>query len=126
MKEEFELLTYGEEKLLFSEQLQKYYEELRTVLYKRKMKVTTPGALTIAPKLKGITGKIALKLSAILAGGEMELFCDGTENIPEGAVLFACSHQGIMDNFVWIPSCPKHCVILHAKDEVRIRGIKGV
>ena len=52
----------------------------------------------------------------ILAGGDMELICDGTENIPQGGVLFACNHQGIMDNLVWIESCPRHCVILHAKD----------
>lgn len=115
MKKEFELLPYREEKLLSSEQLVKYYEDLRAVLYKRKMKVTTPGALTIAPKLKEFTGKIAQKVSTVLAGG-IEVVCDGTENIPDGAVLFACSHQGIMDNFVWIPSCPRHCVILHAKD----------
>ena len=116
MKKEFELLSYREEKLLSCEQLLKYYENLRNHLYKRKMKVTTPGALTIAPKLKGITGKIAQKVSAVLAGGEMELVCDGLENIPKTAVLFAGSHQGIMDNFVWIPSCPRHCVLLHAKD----------
>ena len=114
--QKFELLSYSEEKLLSEEQRTKYYEELRNILKKRKMKVTTPGALTIAPKLKGITGKIAQKVSAILAGGDMEIICDGTENIPLGAVLFACTHQGIMDNFVWIPSCPRHCVILHAKD----------
>lgn len=116
MDQEFELLSYREEKLLSSEQLLKYYEDLRNALYKRKMKVTTPGALTVAPKLKGITGKIAERLSVILAGGAMELVCDGVENIPKGAVLFASSHQGILDNFVWIPTCQKHCVILHARD----------
>lgn len=115
-KEYFELLPYREEKLLSSEELTKYYKDLRNTLLKRKMRVTTPGALTIAPKLKGITGKIAEKVSVLLAGGEMEVVCDGTENIPAGAVLFACSHQGILDNFVWIPTCPKHCVILHARD----------
>lgn len=116
MKEEFELLSYREEKRLSEEQLEKYYKELRNILIKRKMRVTTPGALTIAPKLKGITGKIAQKVSTVLSGGEMDVVCDGIENIPMGAVLFACTHQGIMDNFVWIPSCPRHCVILHAKD----------
>lgn len=116
MKKKFDLLPYHEEKKLSREQLEKYYEELRNALIKRKMKVTTPGALSIAPKLKGITGKIAERVSTVLAGGKMEVVCDGIENIPTGAVLFACTHQGIMDNFVWIPSCPRHCVILHAKD----------
>lgn len=116
MKEQYEMLAYSEEKRLSKEQLEKYYKKLRNTLIKRKMRVTTPGALTIAPKLKGITGKIAQKVSTILSGGEMDVVCDGIENIPMGAVLFACTHQGIMDNFVWIPSCPRHCVILHAKD----------
>ncbi|MBE5938789.1 MAG: 1-acyl-sn-glycerol-3-phosphate acyltransferase [Lachnospiraceae bacterium] len=111
-----ELLSYREERLLSTEKRQRYYEELRSILLKRKTKVTTPGALTIAPRLKWITGKIAQKVTDVLAGGEMEFVCDGTENIPNGAVIFACTHQGIMDNFVWIPSCPRHCVILHAKD----------
>lgn len=33
--------------------------------------------------------------------------------IPEGSVLFTGTHQGILDEFVWIPFMPRHCVILH-------------
>ena len=84
MKKKFDLLPYHEEKKLSREQLEKYYEELRNALIKRKMKVTTPGALSIAPKLKGITGKIAERVSTVLAGGKMEVVCDGIENIPTG------------------------------------------
>ena len=39
---------------------------------------------------------------------------DGQENIPKGPVIFAFTHQGILDNFVWIPETPYHCVILHS------------
>ncbi len=105
MKSDFRFLPYEEEKQLPMYGLLKYYEDLRGNLLKHKMKVTTPGALTIAPKLKRITGIIADKVSDVLAGGEMELICDGTDNIPNGPVLFACTHQSIQDNFVWISSC---------------------
>ena len=61
IKQEVELLSYREEQLLSTEQRVQYYENLRGILMKRKLKVTTPGALTIAPKLKGITGKLTKK-----------------------------------------------------------------
>lgn len=31
------------------------------------------------------------------------MIADGQENIPDGAVIFAGTHQGILDGFVWIP-----------------------
>ncbi len=45
---------------------------------------------------------------------EIEIISDGQENIPEENVIFAFTHQGMLDNFVWIPETPKHCVILHS------------
>lgn len=38
---------------------------------------------------------------------------DGQENIPEENVIFAFTHQGMLDDFAWIPVTPKHCIILH-------------
>ncbi len=116
MQENFRVLSAKEERMLPENEVEEYYVKLREYVLKRKLCTTTPGALTIAPKLKGITAKIAKKVSRILAGGDIEVISDGQENIPKGAVIFACTHQGIMDNFVWMPENPKHCVLLHHGD----------
>lgn len=116
MKEEFKVLTIKEEQQLTSDELKEYYKNLREYLLKRKLTNTTPGATTIAPKLKGITNKIAAKLIKLFTTNDIEIICEGTENIPEGPVIFAQTHQGILDNFVWIPQIDKHSIILHHQD----------
>ena len=98
------------------EEKQIYYDKLRKFCAERKLCTTTPGALTVAPKLKKVTEKIAKKVSEILAGGEVEIVVDGIENIPEGPIIFASTHQGVMDGFVWIPYCSKHALIFHGKE----------
>ena len=30
-------------------------------------------------------------------------------------VIFAHTHQGVLDNFVWMPEVEKHCLILHGQ-----------
>lgn len=110
------ILSNKEESKLSVEDKQIYYEKLREFCIDRKLCTTTPGALTVAPKLKKVTEKIAKKFSVILAGGEIEVISDGQENIPNGGVIFAGSHQGILDNFVWMPENPRHCILLHHGD----------
>lgn len=85
-------------------------------MLKRKLKTTTKGAITIAPKLKKIVNKLDYFVTNVLAEGKVEQITDGLENIPEGPVLFANTHQGILDNLCWIPSNPRHSVMLHASD----------
>lgn len=116
MQESFKVLSTKEERMLPEDELVNYYIKLREYVVNRKLKTTTPGALTIAPKLKGVTEIIARKVSRVLAGGNIEVVTEGQENIPEGAVIFASTHQGIMDNFVWMPENPKHCILLHHGD----------
>lgn len=111
---EFKLLSLREEKQLSKEELVKYYEDLRNYALNRKLTNTTPGALTICPKLKKGVEKIATAVTKVLAGGKIEIVVDGQENIPNGAVLFASTHQGVLDGFCLIPYNPKHCVILHS------------
>lgn len=113
---EFKVLSYREEQQLNTEERHAYYEKLRAYATSRKLTNTTPEATTIAPKLKGITGVICEKLCKILAGGNVEVIVNGTENVPSGSVLFASTHQGILDNFVWIPRCPKHTIIFHGAE----------
>ena len=113
---EFKLLSHKEEQQLTDKEKSIYYQKLCDYVVRRKLTNTTPGATTIAPKLKSITGKICEKLCKVLAGGEVEVIVDGTENVPDGPVIFASTHQGILDNFVWIPGCPKHCIIFHGAE----------
>lgn len=114
------ILTGKEEKKLSREEKKAYYERLKEYCLKRKLVTTTKGATTIAPKLKKIVEKIALKVCDIFSGGGAEIVADGLENIPEGAVIFASTHQGVLDNFVWLPQCPKHSVILHGAETSKL------
>ncbi len=109
----FSILPITEENMLTGKALEEYYGNLRTQLKNRKLTNTTKGATTIAPHLKGITEWIARKVVKLLAIKNVLVTSSGQENIPDGAVIFACTHQGILDNFVWISETPKHCLILH-------------
>ena len=108
------MLTLKEEARLSPDDLDLYYNELCQYAMNRKLTNTTLGATTIAPKLKRITNAVADKLTDILAGGAVEKISDGQENIPDGPVIFAHTHQGILDNFSWIPATPKHAIIFHS------------
>ncbi len=112
----FTYLSVKEEMKLTESERVKYYEELRKNILNRKLTNTTPGALSVAPKLKKIVNKLDVFLTKILAGGQIECVTDGLENIPDGPCIFASTHQGLLDNLCWIPSNPKHCLILHAAD----------
>ena len=116
MEKEFRILSIKEEQQLSRDDLTKYYKELREYLLQRKLTNTTPGATTIAPKLKKITNKIAEATVKAFTSKNVEILCEGTENIPEGPVIFAQTHQGILDNFIWIPQINKHSLLLHGQE----------
>ena len=97
----FRVLSLKEEQQLGKDEILKYYADLKDFILTRKLTNTTPGALTIAPKLKNVTNKIATKVTRFLCRSNVEIVVDGKENIPEGSVLFASTHQGILDGFVW-------------------------
>lgn len=109
----FKVLSLSEERELSKEEVLNYYADLKEFIKKRKLTNTTTGALTVAPKLKKITNKIAVKVTRFLCKSDVEIVVDGIENILENPVLFAGTHQGILDGFVWIPFMPGYCVILH-------------
>lgn len=114
MENTFKILSLKEENRLSLEEKKQYYKQLREYIKNRKLTNTTKGATTIAPKLKKITNVIARKLTDVLAGGKVEYLSDGQENIPDGPVIFVHTHQGLLDNFSWIPATPKHTIILHS------------
>ena len=116
MENKFRLLPLKEEYKLSEKDLKEYYVKLKKYVLERGLKTTTKGAITVAPKLKKYVNKIAGALTKIMAGGKIEFVTDGIENIPKEAALFANTHQGILDNFCWISSNPRHSVLLHAAD----------
>lgn len=113
---EFKVLSLKEEEQLSNEELKEYYKNLREYLLQRKLTNTTPGATTIAPKLKGVTNMIANTLVNSFSSKDVKKICTGLENIPEGPVVFAHTHQSLLDGFVWIPQLDQHVIILHHQD----------
>lgn len=120
MENNFKILSIKEEQQLSKEELKEYYKELREYLLKRKLTNTTPGATTIAPKLKKITNKICEATIKAFTSKDVEIICEGTENIPEGPVIFAHTHQNLLDGFVWIPQLDRHVLVLHHQDVKKI------
>lgn len=112
---EWFLSTKDEENLSRSDK-QKYIEKLQKYCIERIPVNTTMGAMVIGPKLKNFTNYIARKLCNIWEGGKVKFVTDGVENIPQESVIFASSHQGVLDGFVWITDCPKHALIVHGAE----------
>lgn len=107
------IMTAKEEETLGLKEKLVYLKKVREYCLQRKLSNTTKGVTVIGPKLKRPTGAICRVVCKALAGGNVEVITDGLENIPDGAVIFASTHQGILDNFVWIPDCPKHSLLFH-------------
>ncbi len=120
MNEEFKILSISEEKNLEPEELSEYYSNLRKYVERRPLSNTTIGARKVAPRLKKMTAKITILLTKMLTLKNVEWNYDGLENIPDGPVIFAHTHQGLLDNIVWNPTTDKHCVILHSIDASRL------
>lgn len=116
MSSKFKVLSLKEEENLPKDKLEKYYENFREYVLNRKLTNTTLGATVIAPKLKKITTKIAIAVTKLFTNKNIEWICDGTENIPNETAIFAHTHQGILDNFVWIPNLKRHCLFLHGAE----------
>lgn len=114
MTEQFKFISLKDEEKLKLEEKKEYYQKLKDFALARELTNTTPGATTIAPRLKKITNSIASVLTDLLEGGKVTKISDGHENIPEGPVIYAHTHQGILDNFSWIPATPEHAIILHS------------
>lgn len=116
MDKNFKVLSYQEEQLLTKEELIDYYKNLREYALNRKLTNTTRGATTIAPHLKEPTNKIAAALTRAMTNKNVGWVVEGQENIPDGTIILAHTHQGILDNFVWIPEVKQHCLLLHGQE----------
>lgn len=107
-------LSSEDERKLSREDKQKYIKKLQNYCIERTPVNITIGAMVIGPKLKRFTNYIAKKLCNILEGNEVKIVTDGIQNIPQEPVIFACTHQGVLDNFVWIINCPRHALVVHS------------
>lgn len=120
MNNKFNILKYRDEIKLTPKEKKEYYKSLKNYLTNRKYTNITPGATTIAPKLKEITNKISSKLTNLLAGTKVKEEITYLSPIPDEPVIFAHTHQGLLDNFAWIPYTPQHTIILHSIDVKKI------
>lgn len=116
MENNFKIISIKEENLLSIDEKKKYYEELKQYLKSRKLTNTTPCATTIAPKLKGITSKIAVGVTKAFTNKDIDWVCEGKKYIPNETAIFAHTHQGLLDNFIWIPQIKQHCLLLHGQE----------
>lgn len=114
---EFRVLSLKEEAKLSREELLEYYSKYREYVLNRKLTNTTPLATVVGPVLKGVTTEIAKSVTKLFTNDNVELVCDGYyENVPAGTAIFAHTHIGILDNFVWIPEVDRHCLLLHGQE----------
>jgi len=117
MEPTFNYLRLHEENALSPQEKIDYVNRLRQYVRHRPLTNTTAGAITVAPKLKKLVNRLDAFVTRLLAGGKLEYVVDGIEHIPQaGGVLFASTHQGMLDSLCWIPGNPRHCVILQASD----------
>lgn len=108
------ILPYHVEKDMDLEEKRKYHQRLREYVRTRKLTNTTVGARFLGPRLNKATKKISSKLVKTFTNNNVDWSSKGQENIPEGPCIFAHTHQGILDGFIWIPEIDRHCIILHA------------
>lgn len=111
---DFKILSLGDEDKLSRDEKLLYYRNLREFAVNRKLVTTTPGATYLGPRMKGITNNLSRNLMRILCDKNFNYNVEGLENILDCNVLFAFTHQGLLDNFSWIIDNPQHCVIFHS------------
>lgn len=111
INKEFRILSYEEEKKLNDEELKNYYQCLKDYLTKKNFNAFKRLYIKICEKLneKLVRKVINRKINYILE-------VRGQENIPEGPVIFASTHQHYDDHYNVVLSIPKHAIILNTKN----------
>lgn len=75
-EQSFSILSPAQERRLSPAELDAYYVKFQEYIMARRLTNTTSGALTIAPKLKGITDRIAVKVTKALCQCDAEVMAD--------------------------------------------------
>ena len=104
------ILTVKEENSLTMEELEKYYSLLREYLKKLDYIDYSDKGIALREKLNLLIKKV---LKIIL---KYEIIIEGYENIPEGPVIYACSHQDFHDIINSIYAYPEHVLTLNASN----------
>ena len=105
---EFKFLSSKEEQALSREELLKYYEEARNYLKESEYLYFSEKGVQNREKLNPGTREMLSKIF------KYDVNVLGLENIPEGPVIFACSHQDFNDITNSVYANPRHALTLNA------------
>lgn len=104
----FKILSYEEESKLSLEEKRLYYSALKEYLLKSRYTQFNKAHINLASKLnENIVRSIINKIKGY------DLIIDGLENIPDGPVIYASTHQDYSDHFNVVLSVPEHAIILN-------------
>lgn len=123
--ETFKILSYEEEQKLNISEKKKYYTELKEYLKNQKLSLSEIKNFTICEILNKT---IVRKGIDLIKGYELEI--RNKENIPNGPVIYASTHQDYNDHFNAVLSIPDHAIILNTSTVTRlfqfIMGVNGI
>lgn len=101
------------DKELASAEVEKYYAELREFVKKRELTNSSPNILTKVPKGRKTSVLAAKALIKAFTTKDAKRVVRGTENIPDGPVIYLSLHRDDLDNFIGIPEIKGPAAILH-------------
>lgn len=105
--ENFRILSYEEESKLTLNELIVYYKSLKQYLLRYRNNVLKNGYIKSCEELHPLIRIIIDKIKGY------ELTIIGQDNIPEGPVIYASTHQDYHDHFNVVLSIPEHAIILN-------------
>lgn len=123
--EDFEILSYEEEKKLSTNEKLDYYKKLRS--YLKNMPTTKINDFYMCV-CNALNKKFVRGVINLIKG--YELTVTGQENIPNGPVIYATTHQDFNDHFSIVLSIPEHAIILNTINVSKIfkiiMGVNGI
>lgn len=100
-------------KAIAGDEVEKYYADLRIFVKKRELTNSSPKLLTRVPKGRKISVLAANLLIKLFTTKNAKRVIMGTENIPDGPVIYLSLHRDDLDNFIGIPEIKGPAAILH-------------
>ena len=105
---DFEFLTYEEEKKLTLEEKKAYYESLKEYITQKIPNLYSRTGIKFRENYIKFVKKILPKIMPY------KFIIDGFENIPDEPVIFASTHQDFNDIINSIYSCPEQMIVYNA------------
>lgn len=123
--ENFKILSYEEENKLSINEKIDYYKKLRVYLKNIPTTKTNDFYMTVC---NALNKKFVRGIINLIKG--YELTVTGRENIPNGPVIYATTHQDFNDHFSIVLSIPEHAIILNTINVSKlfkiIMGVNGI